>query len=95
MLRFSKRRKNYFQPRRAGWCNPCWKQLLRRGPPNLQRYGAGALAGKTGTTNDNNDAWFVGYDSETIVAVWVGFDKGKPLGLTGSQARYQYGLGLW
>ena len=54
---------------------------------SAKRYGAkGALAGKTGTTNDNNDAWFVGYDSEIIVAVWVGFDKGKALGLTGSQA---------
>ena len=54
---------------------------------SAKRYGAkGALAGKTGTTNDNHDAWFVGYDSEIIVAVWVGFDKGKALGLTGSQA---------
>ena len=54
---------------------------------SAKKYGAtGALAGKTGTTNDNNDAWFVGYDSAVIVAVWVGFDKGKSLGLTGSQA---------
>ena len=54
---------------------------------SAKKYGAdGALAGKTGTTNEANDAWFVGYDSDTIVAVWVGFDKGKALGLTGGQA---------
>jgi penicillin-binding protein 1B len=51
------------------------------------KYGAvGSLAGKTGTTNQANDAWFVGYDQRYIVAVWVGFDKGKALGLTGGQA---------
>lgn len=32
-------------------------------------------AGKTGTTNDNVDAWFVGYTTDLIVGVWVGFDK--------------------
>ena len=32
-------------------------------------------AGKTGTTNDNVDAWFVGYTTDLIVGVWVGFDE--------------------
>ena len=51
------------------------------------KYGAkGALAAKTGTTNDGRDAWLVGFDDEVVVAVWVGFDKGKPMGLGGSQA---------
>ena len=35
-------------------------------------------AGKTGTTNDYVDAWFVGYTADLIVGVWVGFDKRKP-----------------
>ncbi len=34
-------------------------------------------AGKTGTTNDNVDAWFVGYTADLIVGVWVGFDKNR------------------
>jgi penicillin-binding protein 1A len=38
------------------------------------------VAGKTGTTNDVKDAWFVGYSTELSVAVWVGFDDGLPLG---------------
>lgn len=38
------------------------------------------VAGKTGTTNDFLDAWFVGYTPDLVVAVWVGFDTPAPLG---------------
>ena len=38
------------------------------------------LAGKTGTVDDNTDAWFVGFDPNITVGVWVGFDLKKPLG---------------
>ena len=38
------------------------------------------LAGKTGTTNNVMDAWFVGFSSGMVVAVWVGFDKQQSLG---------------
>ena len=37
-------------------------------------------AGKTGTTNSNRDAWFVGFTPEVAAGVWVGFDDMKPLG---------------
>ena len=37
----------------------------------------GAAAGKTGTTNDYKDAWFIGWDAETTCGVWVGFDQPK------------------
>jgi membrane carboxypeptidase/penicillin-binding protein len=37
-------------------------------------------AGKTGTTDDFTDAWFVGYTPQLVVGVWVGFDKKKTLG---------------
>lgn len=43
-------------------------------------------AGKTGTTNDLRDAWFIGFTPELLTAVWVGYDDNQPLGLTGSQA---------
>jgi penicillin-binding protein 1A len=38
------------------------------------------VAGKTGTTNDSKDAWFVGYSTDIACAVWVGYDDGLPLG---------------
>ena len=38
------------------------------------------LAGKTGTTNDNYDAWFIGFSSNLIVGVYVGYDNPKTLG---------------
>ena len=45
-------------------------------------------AGKTGTTDDYSDAWFIGYTPDHITGVWVGFDQEKPLGKdeTGSRA---------
>jgi penicillin-binding protein 1A len=47
-----------------------------------------SLAGKTGTTNDYADAWFVGYNPDILTGVWVGFDERKKLGEfeTGSRA---------
>lgn len=53
----------------------------------LQRFGIGnAVAGKTGTTNDGRDAWFVGYSSNLLTLVWVGFDDGRAHGLSGAEA---------
>ena len=43
-------------------------------------------AGKSGTTNDLRDAWFVGFTPEVLAVVWVGFDDNTPLGLSGTQA---------
>lgn len=46
------------------------------------------LAGKTGTTNDQRDAWFCGFNKELVTTAWVGFDQSTPLGNfeTGSRA---------
>jgi penicillin-binding protein 1A len=38
------------------------------------------LAGKTGTVDENTDAWFVGFDPDVTVGVWIGFDEKKSLG---------------
>ncbi len=46
------------------------------------------IAGKTGTTNDNTDAWFIGFTSNLVIGVYVGMDNPEPLGKfeTGSKA---------
>ncbi|MDQ3486971.1 MAG: PBP1A family penicillin-binding protein [Acidobacteriota bacterium] len=43
-------------------------------------------AGKSGTTNDLRDAWFVGFTPELLTVVWVGLDDNNPVGLSGTQA---------
>jgi membrane peptidoglycan carboxypeptidase len=40
----------------------------------------GAVAGKTGTTNNATDVWFVGYTPELVGTVWIGYDRPTPLG---------------
>ncbi|HEY3934564.1 MAG TPA: transglycosylase domain-containing protein [Gemmatimonadales bacterium] len=46
----------------------------------------GAIAGKTGTSSDWRDAWFMAYSPSLVVGVWVGFDDGESLGQTGAAA---------
>lgn len=45
------------------------------------------VAGKTGTSNEVRDAWFVGYTADLVAGVWVGFDDHRPLGRRESGAR--------
>ena len=61
--------------------------VVRRGTATrLKRYKLDYVAGKTGTTNDYRDAWFVGYTADMVTSVWVGFDRGAPLRLSSSEA---------
>jgi penicillin-binding protein 1A len=63
---------------------------------SVVQYGSAASAnslkwpigGKTGTTDDYTDAWFIGFDPEITVGVWVGFDQKRPIGAnqTGTSA---------
>lgn len=41
-------------------------------------------AGKTGTTNDKRDAWFIGFTPQTLALTWIGFDDNAPVGISGS-----------
>ncbi len=55
--------------------------VIRRGTgKKAMELGRNDLAGKTGTTNEQRDAWFSGYNDEIVTSVWVGFDSHEPLG---------------
>ncbi|MGB1466350.1 MAG: penicillin-binding transpeptidase domain-containing protein, partial [Alcanivorax nanhaiticus] len=67
---------------RIAWLmNSMLQDVVRRGTGHLANsLGRRDLAGKTGTTNDQVDAWFSGYSPELVATVWVGFDNPSTLG---------------
>ncbi|HDP88942.1 MAG TPA: penicillin-binding protein 1A [Thioalkalivibrio sp.] len=57
------------------------RSVIREGTgQRAMALGRNDLSGKTGTTNDGNDAWFSGYNADVATTVWVGFDQLRPLG---------------
>jgi penicillin-binding protein 1A len=65
------------------------QDVVRRGTGRrAMALGRKDLAGKTGTTNDQRDAWFCGFNTQLGTTVWVGYDRVQPLGNgeTGSRA---------
>lgn len=68
-------------PRLAWISDSMMKDVVRRGTgAAANRLGRSDLAGKTGSTNEYFDAWFVGYTPALVSAVWVGFDEPATLG---------------
>jgi penicillin-binding protein 1A len=68
--------------------------VVDRGTATAAKSLGRPAAGKTGTTNDNTDAWFIGYTGRVLGAVWIGFDDPvTKLGPTGDGARAA--LPLW
>ena len=53
---------------------------VERGTAKKLRSLKAPLAGKTGTTNDNYDAWFIGFSSNLVIGVYIGYDNPKSLG---------------
>jgi len=68
--------------------NQLLKGVMDRGTgAQARRWGfTRPAAGKTGTTNDYKDAWFVGYTPELLAVVWVGYDGPAKIGLSGAEA---------
>jgi membrane carboxypeptidase/penicillin-binding protein len=77
-----------FSPQSAYLVTSILQGVVQHGTAAIaQRMGLTThIAGKTGTTDDHRDAWFVGYTPDLVVGVWVGFDGGATLKLTGAQA---------
>ena len=72
------------------------EDVIARGTATAARASYGVrfpAAGKTGTTDDFKDAWFVGFTSSTVAGVWVGADQPATIGREGYGARYA--LPIW
>ncbi|MEE2750774.1 MAG: PBP1A family penicillin-binding protein [Myxococcota bacterium] len=86
--RSSKTTTRLVSPRSAALATSVLETVMESGTgASAATYGLhNSVAGKSGTTDDGRDAWFVGFTPDLVVAVWVGRDGGEPLGLTGSSA---------
>jgi penicillin-binding protein 1A len=62
--------------------------VVQRGTATVIRDVGKRLAGKTGTTNEAKDVWFVGYSPDLAVGVYLGFDKPKSLGNSATAGQY-------
>jgi penicillin-binding protein 1B len=82
------RNEQVLSPQIAYMMNELLKGVLDRGTAAMaRRWGfTRPAAGKTGTTNDYKDAWFVGYTPDLLAVVWVGFDGQSKLNLSGAEA---------
>ena len=65
------------------------REVIRRGTGQRARreLQRADLGGKTGTTNEQRDAWFSGFNHDIVTTVWVGFDQLQPLGKNETGAR--------
>ncbi len=89
LAKLPKQAERTLEPRLAFQMNSILQDVVLRGTGRRAlALGRKDLAGKTGTTNDQRDAWFNGYNPDLVTTVWTGFDQLKPLGSreTGSSA---------
>ena len=59
-------------------------QVVQNGTGQRAQLGDRPVAGKTGTTSEARDAWFIGFTADYVAGVWMGYDNNTPLsGVTG------------
>ncbi|MEE2751413.1 MAG: penicillin-binding transpeptidase domain-containing protein, partial [Myxococcota bacterium] len=86
-------RRDAMEPPVAGIMTWLLEQVARSGTAaRTNRLGIHA-AGKTGTTNDHKDAWFMGFTPDVITATWVGYDKPRSMGVSSTGGRVA--LPIW
>src|SRR6185503_17138108 len=74
------RREQVIDPMTAYQITSIMEGVVQRGTATVVRSVGKPIAGKTGTTNDEKDAWFVGYSPDIAVGVYMGYDKPKHIG---------------
>ena len=72
--------KQVFSPQTAYQITSILEGVIQRGTGKKLKKLKLNLAGKTGTTNENTDTWFIGYTSNLVIGVYVGMDNPSPLG---------------
>ena len=72
--------KQIFSPQTAYQVTSLLEGVVKRGTGKKLKDLNLNLAGKTGTTNENTDTWFIGFTSNLVVGVYVGMDNPQPLG---------------
>ena len=72
--------KQVFSPQTAYQITSLLEGVIHRGTGKKLKKLKLNIAGKTGTTNENTDTWFIGYTSDLVIGVYVGMDNPKPLG---------------
>ena len=72
--------KQIFSPQTAYQITSLLEGVVKRGTGKKLKNLNLNLAGKTGTTNNNTDAWFIGFTSNLVIGVYVGMDSPQPLG---------------
>lgn len=75
-----KRNSAVFDPRQAYVMTHILKGVIQRGTAKQAKKVSPYIGGKTGTTSNYIDAWFVGFSPDLVTAVWVGFDHNKSMG---------------
>jgi len=74
------KREQVIDPMTAYQITSIMEGVVQRGTATVVKSVGKPIAGKTGTTNDEKDAWFVGYSPDIAVGVYVGYDKPRHLG---------------
>ncbi len=78
-------REQVLDPMTAYQITSMMEGVVQRGTGTIVRKVVGKpIAGKTGTTNDERDAWFVGFSPDLVVGVYVGYDRPRPMGRAAS-----------
>jgi penicillin-binding protein 1A len=74
------RRQQVLDPMTAYQITSMMEGVVQRGTATIVREVGKPVAGKTGTTNDEKDAWFIGFTPDIVVGVYLGYDKPRHLG---------------
>src|SRR5260221_9860491 len=74
------RREQVLDPMTAYQITSIMEGVIQRGTATVVKDVGKPVAGKTGTTNDEKDAWFIGFSPDLVVGVYLGYDKPRHLG---------------